>query len=83
MTALTESIIYVSNSSYMYRSIRIRYTVSQYNMRMGSATGGGARGALAPPPQERMGGAVMRLAPPPNFLGKFCYETQLMYSVFL
>ena len=42
---------------------------------MGSARGG-ARGAM-PPPQERIGGPVMHLAPSPNFLGKFCYENTI------
>ena len=43
--------------------------------------GGGARGAMAPP-KERIGVASNAFGPP-NFLGKFCYETQLMYNVFL
>ena len=47
---------------------------------MGSATGG-ARGAMAPP-KNGLGGPVMHLAPP-IFWEKFCYETQLMYNVFL
>ena len=50
---------------------------------MGSATGGGARGAMPPPPKNGLGGASNAFGPPPQFLGKFCYETQLMYSVFL
>ena len=38
---------------------------------MGSATGGGARGAMAPP-KNGLGGPVMHLAPP------ICWENSVM-----
>ena len=53
------------------------YVVTQHWVRHG----GGARGAMAPPPKNGLGGASNAFGPP-NFLGKFCYETQLMYKCF-
>ena len=44
---------------------------------------GGGQGGHGSPSQERIGGGPVMHLPPPHFLGKFCYETQLMYSVFL
>ena len=68
-------IVYVSFYTYTIHGIPIQYA-------HGVRHGGGAEGPW--PPKERIGGASNAFGPPPpNFLGKFCYETQLMYSVFL